>query len=179
MKAFEEDGLEIGRLENGHHDFDWSLGDSFFASFDGSLIRKGQLRVLLGIERLDAVFRVSMNGEGEVEKECDNCLAPVRIPFKGHLNFVIKLTDSDQEDDPDHEVYYVKESDPRFYFSQHIYDLVNIGLPLRSTCSDPGASPECNPEMVKRLNQEGQDEQQEEESDPRWDKLKDLFNNNK
>jgi uncharacterized protein len=101
-------------------------------------------------------------------------LEQIAIPFKGQLNFVVKISESKEEDDPENEVFYVAESDPRFYVAQHIYDLVNLGIPLRKTCEDPGETPFCNTDMLKRMRPEqGKDEGGGD--DPRWDKLKDLF----
>lgn len=174
-KAFAEDGIDIGKLTDGVHQYSWVLGADFFGAFEGSLISDGVLEARLVLERVENVFRANLQTKGQAYLPCDNCLEQVSIPFEGELDFVVKISDSREEDDSDNEVFYVTESDPRFYVAQHIYDLVNLGLPLRRTCEAPGETPACNIDMLKRMDPE-QEKEEGEGNDPRWDKLKDLFN---
>lgn len=176
MKAFAEDGIEIGKLTDGVHTLNWRLDAAFFKAFEGSLIEDGDFEATLQLERVEGVFRANLGVDGTVQSPCDNCLEEIAIPFKSTLDFVIKLTAVPTEDDSDNEVFYIMDSDPRFFVSQHIYDLVYLGLPLRKTCTDPGNTKWCNKELLKRLDTDGQINDAEEGNDPRWDKLKDLFN---
>lgn len=175
-KAFAEDGIEIGKLSDGVHTLNWRLDASFFKAFEGSLIENGDFEATLRLERVEGVFRANLRLKGSVLTPCDNCLEEIAIPLKSELDFVIKLTGVPQEDDSDNEVFYILDSDPRFFVSQHIYDLVYLGLPIRKTCEKPGNTPKCNMEVLKRLNIDEQIDDAEEGNDPRWDKLKDLFN---
>lgn len=175
MKAFAEDGFEIGKLIDGVHTMNWRLDAAFFKAFEGSLIREGNMEATLQLERAEGVFRAKLDVVGAVKSPCDNCLEEISIPFQSELNFVIKLTGVPKEDDIDNEVFYILDSDPRFFVSQHIYDLVYLGLPIRKTCEKPGAAAYCNQDVLKRLNTDEQENNAEEGNDPRWDKLKDLL----
>lgn len=168
--------MDIGKLREGVHHLNWELGDAFLEAFEGNAIRKGSIQAGLRLERVDTVFRANLEVNGEVMLACDNCLEEIPVPFEKSLAFVIKLTENPRENDEENEVYFVTDSDPRFYVSQHIYDLVNMGLPLRRTCSDPGQTKYCNADMLKRMSDDEQENGGEDGNDPRWDKLKDLFN---
>jgi uncharacterized metal-binding protein YceD (DUF177 family) len=173
-QAFAEDGLDLGKLKNGIHRMDWVLNATFFQAFEGSLIQEGEMNVVLDLERIENVFSALLSINGKAKVLCDSCLEEIHLPFQNKLKFVVKLTGAYTEDDLDNEVFYVMENNPRFYLSQHIYDMVNLGLPIRKTCEDPGNMEACNLEVLNKLNDSGSAE--EEGNDPRWDKLKDLLN---
>lgn len=174
MKAFAEDGIEIGKLKDGVHVLDWHLDARFFEAFEGSLIKDGSIDATLTLERAEGVFRSTLAVRGEVKASCDTCLEEIPLTIQNDLDFVIKLTDVPAEDDTDNEVFYVQDNDPRFFVSQHIYDLVHLGLPLRKTCEDPGNTEWCNQDVLAKMNDDEHDNG-EDGDDPRWDKLKDLF----
>lgn len=174
-QAFAEDGLDLGRLKNGNHQYSWSLDAEFFKAFEGSLIQDGEMNAMLNLERVEHVFRANLQIDGKVKTACDACLSHIEIPFQNELDFVIRLSSTYKEDDLDNEVFYVMESNPRFYVSQHIYDLVNLSLPLRKTCEDPGNTDFCNTEILNKMNNEDMTTD-DSATDPRWDKLKDLLN---
>lgn len=177
MKAFEEDGIDLLKLDQGENTLSWRLDSAFFAAFNGSLIEKGDILVNLSMERQDRVFRSSLQVKGEVISTCDNCLEDIPLSIERSLDFVVKLTDVPTDDDVDREVYYVVNNDPTFYVSQHIYDLVHLALPLRKTCEDPGNTSYCNTDLLDKMNADDEEENNGDGgTDPRWDKLKDLFN---
>jgi len=175
MKAFAEDGIEIGKMKDGVHALSWHLDARFFEAFEGSLIKDGSIDASLNLERAEGVFRSYLEVKGEVKASCDNCLEEIPMAIKNDLNFVIKLTEVPTEDDIDNEVFYVQDNDPRFYVSQHIYDLIHLGLPIRKTCEDPGNTEWCNLEILDKMHEDEQNDNDEDGNDPRWDKLKDLF----
>jgi len=174
MKAFAEDGIEIGKLTDGAHTLSWHLDARFFEAFEGSLIKDGSIDATLNLERAEGVFRSTLVVKGEVKTSCDNCLEEIPMTIQNDLDFVIKLTEVPAEDDTDNEVFYVQDNDPRFFVSQHIYDLVHLGLPLRKTCEAPGNTKWCNQELLDKMHDDEQNDD-EDGNDPRWDKLKDLF----
>ncbi|MBI1223246.1 MAG: hypothetical protein GC180_11630 [Bacteroidetes bacterium] len=176
MKAFEEDGIDLLKLDQGINHLNWHLDTGFFSAFGGSLIEKGKIDAELSLERADRLFRGVLQIKGEVISTCDNCLEEIPISIGRSLEFVVKLADIPTEDDIDREIYYVVNSDPRFYISQHIYDLVHMALPLRKTCENPGNTNYCNKTVLEKLNTEDNEQSEGGDTDPRWDKLKDLFN---
>ncbi|MDX5321653.1 MAG: hypothetical protein LPK45_11000, partial [Bacteroidota bacterium] len=115
MKAFEDDGIDLMKLNQGKHLLNWQLQSSFFEAFEGSLIQEGTINAALELERADRVFRAELSVQGEVNSTCDNCLESIPVQIKNSLQFVVKLSEVPVEDDMDNEVYYVQSSDPRFY----------------------------------------------------------------
>jgi len=175
MKAFSEDGLDLARLKDGRHSWDFSLGADFFSHFEHSSLKKGQLKVDFDLHKVEHVFQAELRLQGQVFTACDNCLEEIPIAIGDSINFVIKLTDEQREDDQDREVYYIVRNDGKFYLSTHIYDLIYLGLPIKKTCEDPGNSEHCNIGLLDKMDTINENNNEDEGTDPRWDKLKDLL----
>lgn len=176
MKAFKEDGIALVKLKDGTHKYEFGIGDDFFGHFENSSLTKGQLEVDLVLQRLDQVFQANLSLKGHIQVNCDACLNEIPLPVSHKLDFVIKLSDIPRENDEDREVYYVQKGEGIFYLSKHIYDLVYIGIPIRKVCEDPGNTKFCNTDVVGKMNELNNDDDTDEGTDPRWDKLKDLLN---
>ncbi len=176
MKAFKEDGVALLKLKDGSHSYRFEIDQSFFEHFENSSLKKGHVKVELNLERNDQVFQSTLKLQGDVEVSCDNCLNEIPFPVDYHLDFVIKLTDVPQEDDEDREVYYVVKSEGQFFLSSHIYDAIYLALPIRKVCEDPGNLPICNMQVFSKMDELDDEEDSDQGTDPRWDKLKDLLN---
>ncbi|HET6990455.1 MAG TPA: YceD family protein, partial [Bacteroidia bacterium] len=67
--------------------------------------------------------------------------------------------------------------------SQYLYEYITLLLPSRKVCGgNPEGSNQCDPEMIEKLEElnpdnyreEGDSEEEEKPTDPRWDSLKNL-----
>ena len=176
-KSFEKKySIEVSKLKAGKQKAHFLIEDDFFSHFEFTEIHKGKLTVDAEIDKfethLDAVFRFS----GYIVLECDRCLE--------EYNHALDVTDRvvfsynpDLEHGTD-EVVLIDRNDPFLMLSQEFYELITIEIPIRRIPEPEVHS--CPPEILKIL-EEGEasvkgaiNKDQEDEIDPRWEKLKDL-----
>lgn len=172
--------IELIKLGNGTHEFRFEFGKAFFEQFENSSFSDGSIKAHLILHKTESVFNAKLDISGSVEATCDYCLEGIHLPLQNSLDFIIKLSDVKREDNEEKEIYYVLESDSRFNIGKYVYDLIFVALPLQKTCEKPGELDICNKDMIGKLNElKHKDENAGEEkgdTDPRWDKLKDLLN---
>jgi uncharacterized protein len=168
--------IPLSGLKEGHHTFDFEIGNEFFEKFEESEIKEGRLTAVVGIEKrsshLDLVVRVS----GTVMISCDRCLEMFSRPVESENRLLVKTGKSISEDDPD--VLSLSSDEHELDLMQYFYEFIHLALPIKRVHPDDkkGRST-CNPEMLKKLNELLVEDEEEKHNDPRWDDLKKLMNN--
>jgi uncharacterized metal-binding protein YceD (DUF177 family) len=80
-------------------------------------------------------------------------------------------------DDTDPDIITIPADEHELDIKQYLYEFIHLALPIQRI--HPGGvdgTNNCDPEMLKKLNQHIVDEVKD--NDPRWDELKKLINNN-
>ena len=176
----------------------YELDEVFFKAFetDETLITGGDVHVNILIDHYsEDEFILSLDFEGSITLPCDRCLGDLQEEvsaedfLKIRLSQDIRIGDeivnvSDEESDFD---ITLEEGSTKLDLSWPMYELLVLSLPIQHMHLEG----ECNPEMEQLLqehlavlpggNQEATEdssEEGEEETDPRWNELKKILNNN-
>jgi len=175
VNSLKDYNIEFVKLKLGHHDFNYTIDNSFFDLKEYSLVEKGLVNVHLLIDKKERLMNLTFTFEGILQTECDKCLDTIDLPVSGHETIVIKITEEPKESDG--EIIYLGPNDISFNVYDSIYEIICISIPMSKTCKDDvSGKKECNPEMLKFLS-ESKDESTniESQTDPRWDKLKNII----
>jgi uncharacterized metal-binding protein YceD (DUF177 family) len=167
--------IPVSGLKEGKHLIDFEIGNEFFEGFEESEIKVGALVAVVELEKRSSHADLSIRISGSVMISCDRCLElfPMNIDCENRL--LIKFGKNIEGDDP--EIVSLSAEEHEFDLSQHFYDYIHLALPIRRVHPDaPGGKSACNPEMLRRLAELRTEE--EGETDPRWDELKKLMNDN-
>lgn len=136
--------IDLGRLEQGRHELNYTLDDAFFAGLDQDEVLSGNVNAKVLVNASVDTFQVRVELEGEVNVTCDRCLDPVAEPVQAEDDILIKLAKEDCEDDT---CIYLNAEKPLFDLGWLFYEEISVNLPI--VCRhQPG---ECNPEMEKLL----------------------------
>ncbi len=142
--------------------YEWTLGDDFFQSVESTDIQGGEVKVKITVTRKeDDEFHLDYSFEGEVRTTCDRCLQPLMMSVEGEEGEDVTLQSNEDSLD----------------VAWSIYEMVALSLPMRRVHAD-GA---CEGDMAKVLEKyltDGGGDTGEKKSDPRWDALKEILNNN-
>lgn len=174
MKAF---SIPFSSLKDGSHDFKFQVNDSFFEAFPFSEIKKGSVQVDVNMVKSFHIMTLNIKMKGEVELVCDRCVSDYRQPVEGERVLVVHLNAESFEDEDD--LISLPESVHALDLSQYLYEYISLLVPSRRVCGgNPEGSNECDPEVIKKLEElragSDSDEEQNKDSDPRWDLLKNL-----
>ena len=128
------------------------------------------------INKTNTISSLILALKGGVELPCDRCVESIEIPVEGTFNFTIKEA-ADGEEIDDENVIAISKSDMDLNVANTIYENIHLLLPLlRNNCVDSKGVKRCNEEALSKLEQ--LQVKEIDNSDPRWDALKKLKNNN-
>ena len=169
--------LPFSGLSEGKHQFDFTVNDRFFAEFETSEVEKGELRVLVELEKSSTYLSLSFSISGVVELICDRCLENFIFPVESHRKLLVKFSEKPVEDEA--ELIYLHPNDFQVEIAQYIYEFVILSLPIRRVHPD-GENGEslCDPVMIKKLDElRYHGNNLDEPDDPRWNELRKIIGN--
>ncbi|WP_316800937.1 DUF177 domain-containing protein [Pedobacter frigidisoli] len=158
----------------GAHHFDYELDDRFFNAFEYSLIKSGNLKVDLELEKQETMLLLKFKVKGTVNLDCDKCLSEFAYPVNLYERQIVKFAEDELESD-DEEIITLSRKDSEIDISEPLYEMINVAVPYIKNCEQ--ADKECDQEMIERLEQlsiDKQGEENEQTSDPRWEALNKL-----
>jgi uncharacterized metal-binding protein YceD (DUF177 family) len=165
--------IQFQGLSMGLHEYEFDIDDSFFEDFDYSEIKQGQIKVNLSLLKQSTMMVLNFKISGTVKQDCDRCTSPLDLQINGDYKLIIKVGGSDTGNEDD-DIITVAANEHQLDLQQHIYEYITLSLPIqRIHPTDDKGESTCDKEMLKKLEDFLIDEEKEE-SDPRWNDLKNI-----
>lgn len=143
----------------------WHVGDAVFSALQGTEFTSGSLDVELEVRPNADAFELAFHLQGRVVVPCDRCLEDMELPIE--TESVLKVRMGEEYGD-DGEWVTVPADDGTINVAWHIYEIAALQIPIRHVHADG--------ECAVRYEQQVEETQK---SDPRWDELRKILNNNK
>ena len=176
VRKMEEYVVRLSGLEDGTHAFEFTLDDSFFATFDFEEIKHGGVKAQVQLDKKPGMVTLGITLKGEVTIMCDRCLEDYRQPVDQQEEIYFKYGDHHEELEDN--VVVIPRDEHQINIAQYLYEFTVLSLPLKKVHPDrPDGSTGCDPDMVKKLN-DLEIEQGDQETDPRWNELKKIIEKN-
>lgn len=171
--GLEEFDIEFVKLKDGIHEFSYRLGKKFFEVFENEDVLASDIEVKANLEKSAHLMNLSLELIGKVDVSCDRCLVPLSVPIETSHHVLYKmLPDVDVRSELHDDWVVLTQQDYKINLGQDCYETTLLSLPMIRNCDEMETKP-CNLQMLSKLNDlSGSGEEQ---SDPRWDKLKELF----
>jgi uncharacterized protein len=167
--------IPLSGLKEGGHSYNFEIGDEFFELFEGSEITRGELNAVVELEKRSTHLDLKFSIKGSVVINCDRCLEEFSHPVTCENRLLIKLGKTWDDNDPD--ILTMPSDEHELDVKQYIYEFIHLALPIKRTHPlDKLGRSTCDPEMLKKISEHAVDI--EKDSDPRWDELRKLMNNN-
>lgn len=167
--------LAFNKVWKGINEYSFDLNDKFLAEIEGAAIPQANVVAKLQLLKADTVYHLDFHLTGTVQCECDVCLEAFDLPIDAEYKLMLKLGDSENYDDD--EIYYITEKMIEFDLSQYLYESLMLAIPTRKVCDMSGVK-QCNQEVITKLEElNSEADEEDEHSNPTWDKLKNIFNN--
>ena len=163
-------GLKVGK-----HTFNFEVDNKFFEAFEEGEIKQGKVKVDVILNRQSLMLDLAISIEGQVEVTCDRCLEDFDLPISYEGSLFVKFGET--RSDEGEEIIILTNDDSEINLSQYIYESICLSLPIQRYHGMKGTKTKCNKEMIKKLKSLLTDSPKNEESeevDPRWSKLKDI-----
>ena len=168
--------IKFRGLGEGRHQYKFEIEDSFFEKFPESEIKKAQIFAEVEMLVSKDLLTLNIKLKGTAELRCDRCLDFFNYPilYKTALFADFGETNSDLSD-ADNKIT-INNKACEIVLDKHFYDYTHLSLPYkRFHPTDENGNSTCNTKMTKIIEKYAL-KGNNETVDPRWDKLKSLYN---
>ena len=168
--------VSFSGLKNGRHEFKFEIDKTFFQLFDTEQeFTNPKIEVDILLEKHTTFLEFEIKVHGTVELICDITNEAFDYPIENQIRVLVKF--GEEYDDSEEDVITIPAGDHAFNTAQLIYENVQLSIPMKKL------SPNVSDEDLELLDQFSpkdieETEEEEHESDPRWDALKKLRDNN-
>ena len=167
--------IPLSGLKEGLHIIDFEIGKEFFEQFEESEVKEGSLIANIEMDKRSTHAELAIRISGNVKVCCDRCLEMYLQHVTCENRLLIKFGKSIDGGDPD--ILSVSANEHELDMKQHLYEYIHLAIPIKRVHpDDENGNSTCDPLMLKKLKEFIVEE--ENESDPRWDELKKLMNDN-
>jgi uncharacterized protein len=178
MKAKRDFDIDIYKLNAQKHNFEYDIDSSFFEDFENSIVEKGKLKVKLSLEKSETFIQSYFHIDGIVELICDRSLEHYDFHIDQNNKLIFKYAEEFNEITD--EIVTIPKDSQKLNMAQYIYEFIGLAIPMKK----------LHPKFATQDDQEDADtiliyttgteipENEKEETDPRWDILNKLKNNN-
>ncbi len=168
MKVFQPYIVDIyGLAPNKSHRFEFEVGDEIFSHFGSAELSKGSLSATLSMEKTLSMIEVNISITGSVELVCDR--SGDEFDYELGINHKVIFKFSDRNETLDDDVYLIEQNSSCLDFSQVIYDLILISIPMKKL--HPRFESQQDDDVIIVFDSE---QESQEIIDPRWEALKNL-----
>jgi uncharacterized metal-binding protein YceD (DUF177 family) len=166
--------IEFGGLEDGVHEFEYTVDDSFFARFENSIVQHGEIDVLVTLEKEPGILMLDFTFSGTITTTCDRCLDDLEVELEGFNELIIRFGEVTAEEAEQSEVDIITLSarEHEVDISDLLFEYISLQVPLRNVHpDDEDGKSTCNAEVLKEMEKHLS---QTPPDDHRWDALKNI-----
>lgn len=190
MGKYSEYEIPLKGIKDGTHKFEYKLTNDFFAKIDDPDIQKGKLDAVVEVKKTGETFELNFNITGVIQISCDRCLDDMDQPIETQSKLYVKFGKEFSEEGDNIVIIPFDESE--INVAWFIFEFIALNVPMKHV--HPYGK--CNKAMTSKLKEvsiyekeEDAEEQTEDgdsdfedtkkmETDPRWDELKKIIDNN-
>ena len=129
MKLLNKFDIDIAKLGLGQHQFSYKIGKEFFELFDYSLVDRGDLEVILELEKKTSFITLNYQISGTIELTCDRSLDQYDHPLDIQEKVILKYGEEPKE--LTDEIEIISLNTQRFNISNHIYEFISVAIPMK------------------------------------------------
>lgn len=177
MKQLNEFLIPFIGLKLGKHQFEYQINKKFFDHFDYDEFESSDIKVNVVLEKKSTMLELNFKHKGTVHVPCDLTSEMFDMPVKGKLRLVVQFGEEFNNDNE--ELLILPHGEHQIDIAQYIYEMIALSIPLKRV--HPGVKDgSLETEALKKLKEltvkeKKKEIKEEENTDPRWDKLKQLL----
>ena len=187
--------IQFTGLKLGEHQFEYHIENDFFDIFDYSEFNSANIQVSISMLKKTTMLELHFSHKGTINVPCDVTNEDFDLPIEGNLNLLVKFGEEFNNDNDD--LLILPFAEYQLNVMQYIYEMIALSVPYKRIHPDIAADYEEKEsddefdfldsddlEMINEddfdddeLNDNETDENSDnnKDTDPRWDKLKQLL----
>ncbi|WP_421872028.1 YceD family protein [Marinoscillum sp.] len=176
MKGLREYQIDIFSLSHKQHEFEFKIDDQLFSQFEERIVDHGSGVCHLQLDKSETMMTLHFHIDAQVELICDRSLDAFDYPMEIDEQVIIKFGEDNYT--LSEEVMVIRQDTPSINIGDFIYEFITLAVPLKKLHPRYGdeLDEDDEPEMIYTSHDEP-DEDQSQETDPRWEALKKLKGN--
>ncbi|MEO9571401.1 MAG: DUF177 domain-containing protein [Polaribacter sp.] len=177
MKDLKKFNIQFVGLKEGTHLFDYEIDNKFFDAFNYDEFKSSSIKVLLNFIKKSTLFELTFTANGYVEVPCDLTNELYKQDVHAVLPLVVNF--GQEFNDENEEILILPHEAYEFNVSQFIYEMIVLSVPNKRV-HPKVLDGTMESEAYNKLKElEIKEIKTVEETDPRWDKLKNLITEKK
>jgi len=170
MNLHKEFDIHISKLTLGQHGYSYKIDDRFFELFEYSLVERGILQADVILDKKSTFLQLSFDIKGDVRLICDRSLDEFDFPVDCIHDLILKFGDEDQE--VSDEVEIIQHGTQVINIAKYLYEFVTLEIPMKKLHPRFQEKPSETPIVFTT----GDSDDNESDSDQRWNELKKIKN---
>ncbi|MAJ51204.1 MAG: hypothetical protein CMB82_06285 [Flammeovirgaceae bacterium] len=166
LKSFD---INLTRLKNGKHHFQFELIPDFFETFENNLVKKGFGSASLVLDKSESMMTLNFTIKTEILLTCDISLKSYRESLTCKKKHIVKfgLTNEELSD----EISTIDSAMQTLNVSSYIYEFVSLEIPMKKV--HPNLRNQERAELAYKDETPSLNSQEKDNAvDPRWEALK-------
>ncbi|QTE21768.1 YceD family protein [Polaribacter cellanae] len=177
MKDLKQFNISFVGLKEGKHLFEYSIDNTFFNAFNYNEFEKASIDVTLDFVKKSTLLELLFTAKGTVNVPCDLTNEMFDQEISSVLPLVVKF--GPEYNDDNEEILILPHEAYEFNVAQFIYEMIVLAVPNKRV-HPKVLDGTMESEALKKLEElKIKKVQTVEETDPRWDKLKNLITDKK
>ena len=182
VKELSKYNIDIYGLEDKQYDYDMESDDAFFEEMEQDLIEHGHFKTHVVLNKSATMIQLRFHTRGSVTLTCDRSLEPFEEPVDSNERIILKFGDHNEE--LTEEIEIIGRNTNRINVARYIFDFIALSLPVKKlhpslrTEEDEFDLEDDEEEgtlvYTSGAAEEGDEKEEDEKVDPRWEALKKL-----
>ena len=166
-------------LKEGEHNFEFDIGKEFFDAFEYDDFNDASIKVGVKMKKTATMLELSFEAQGSINVNCDLTNEPFNQTIEASLPLIVKF--GEEFNDENEEILILPHGEYEVSVQQYIYEMIVLSKP--SKLIHPGVEDgTLDSDILSRLdefrikeNTEEHGDSDDDDIDPRWNKLKNLL----
>ncbi|QSE96987.1 YceD family protein [Fulvivirga lutea] len=170
MNALDRFHIDIFKLSNSTHTYEFEFNDKFFAEIENSIVEKGAGNIHITLEKNESFIKMTIKITGKIELTCDRSLDLFDFPLNVDKEIIFKY--GEEEIELDDNIVMITRDTQRLNLAQYIYEFIGLEIPMKKL--HPRFDNESEEDEMVYTDEVKDNEDDSETTDPRWEALKKL-----
>jgi len=171
VKVSEKYRIDIFKLTNDEHEYEFEIDKDFFEIFDFSEIKEGFGNCHVTLVKTSSMITMDFDISISIGLICDRSLDNFDYPIKVNEQIMFKY--GDEEADLSDNVKVITQNTQSVNVAHHVFEMMTVMIPMKKLHPRFEESEEEEDEIIY-TSETPEEDSSEETIDPRWNALKDL-----
>ena len=185
MKTIKTYSISFTGLKDGNHTFDYVVDNKFFENFTYDDFNSIKANITVLLNKKTNLLEVKLTAKGVVNVPCDSSNEDFDLPIENEFNLIVKF--GEEFNNELDELLIIPFTAHEIDLTHYIYELLVLSIPVKRIHPDLAEEDGFDEDELDSLfdfdveddidfkEEETNEDSNNKEIDPRWDKLKKLL----